>query len=107
MKKEKVEGVVLDDGLYYAVLEHPVQEPDQTSGFLHVRRWPGCRLLGEDECVGSVLQLPDLSWEARLFVGYDDETNSESLMVGQYDLQLDALVALWQVRRHGTVDLSY
>lgn len=84
---------LLDDGRYFAVAvlstEH---EDDEAPVFMYAHEMRG------DSCVGTCLPQTDGAWEARITVLYDDESNSDSLLVGSFDQRMDAIVALWQSR---------
>jgi hypothetical protein len=91
---------LLDDGRYFAVAvlstEH---EDDDAPVFMHAHERRG------DSCVGTCLPQADGVWEARITVLYDDESNSDSLLVGCFDQRIDAIVHMW-FRRFETMSIN-
>lgn len=84
---------LLDDGRYFAVAVLSTEyEDEEAPVFMYAHAVRG------DSCVGTCLQQTDGSWEARLTVLIDDESNSDSLLVGQFDHRIDAIVHLWMRR---------
>jgi len=41
----------------------------------------------------------DGTWQSRLNVILDDESNSDSLLIGDFDSRVDGIVHLWQQRK--------
>jgi len=84
---------LLVDGRYFVVAVLSTEyEDDEAPVFMYSREMRG------DSCVGTCLPQTDGFWEARISVLYDDESNSDSLLVGSFDQRMDAIVAIWQRR---------
>lgn len=98
-------AIVLDDGRYCLVLNqnYPL---DRAPGFLEVRRAASGG--GRDyTCVGSFDAKPDGTWEASVNVPYDESTDSDSMLLGEFDRRLDALVRLWKDRHQAALPPGY
>lgn len=84
---------LLNDGrfLVIAVLS-TAYEDEESPVFMHALDQIG------DNSVGTCLPQHDGTWEARISVLYDDDSNSDSLLVGRFDQRMDAIVSMWQRR---------
>lgn len=86
--------LVLDDSKYYVVVVLSTAYDDEdASAFLHRRD-----VLGQT-CIGTCILCIDGTWEARLNVIFDENSNSDSLLIGYFDSRVDGVVHLWQQRR--------
>lgn len=84
---------LLDDGRYFAVAVLSTEyEDDESPVFMYVHDMRG------DSCAGTCMLQGDGSWEARITVLYDGESNGDSMMVGRFDQRMDAIVHMWQRR---------
>lgn len=91
---ETEEVVVLDDSKYFLILLLSLEIKDsEAPAYLHMRGLKG------QECLGHCWQQADGSWDARLHVLYDDASNSDSVLLGNFDHRVDAIIHLWQQRK--------
>lgn len=88
------EMIVLDDSKYFMILLLSLEIKDsEAPAYLHVRGLKG------PDCLGHCWQQADGSWDARLNVIYDDASNSDSVLLGNFDHRVDAIIHLWQQRK--------
>ncbi len=92
------ETLVLDDSRYFLAIEQSLsQEDDEAPAFMYRRSHQGL------SCIGRCEQQISGEWEARLNVIYDEESNSDALLIGSFDSRVDAIVHLWQQRANAVV----
>lgn len=53
---------------------------------------------GKDVCVGYCRLQLDGTWHTRLTVTYDEISETDSLLIGDFDNRVDAVVRLWMMR---------
>lgn len=90
--------LVLDDGAYYLLLDDAECDASSAFGFMY-KRSAQQRNPCDDPCVGHFMRNRDGSWQARISVIYDEVSNSDTELVGDFDNRLHALSALWQARK--------
>ena len=85
---------VLNDGEWYIALGEGHTLGD-APGYLHVHASANG---GFADCVGTFERERAGSGRARIFVSFDEETNSDSQLVATGVARMDAIVALWKSR---------
>ncbi|MGE6212557.1 hypothetical protein [Comamonas aquatica] len=86
--------LVLDDAKYFLAVAFSTAYNDADApAYLHLRD-----VIGQT-CIGSCIQNLDGTWQSRLNVILDDESSSDSLLVGDFDSRVDGIVHLWQQRK--------
>lgn len=101
MSETEKGAVLLDDGEYY--VQHNSNYPaDRGNGFLQRRCHYSLTTPGGWECIGGYDQKPNGSWTADIAAPYDEETDSDVRVLGEFENRLDAIHALWN-HRHEAV----
>lgn len=107
---------LLDDGRFF--VEWNINYPrEQANGFLMVRceshgGW-SVREPGGFAVAGGYEQKLGGKWVADVFVPYDEEKDSDCLVLGEFDTRNEAIMALWdgrfsaQVRAQGALRVDY
>ncbi len=91
-------ALVLDDGQFFVELDgnYPTCV---APGFLWRRCYVGVTTPGGYECIGGFDRDARGLWQATIDMPYNDVRDSDSLEVGGFKDRLDAIVALWGIRR--------
>lgn len=90
--------LLVDGRFTMVVAPSPTVDEEYAPAFLLVRD-----ASGKDVCVGYCKLQYDGRWHTRLTVTYDDSSQSDSMLIGDFDSRVDAVVQLWLVRH----DFSY
>lgn len=90
--------LLVDGRFTMVVAPSPTVNEEYAPAFLVVRDSNG-----KDVCVGYCKLQFDGTWHTRLTVTYDESSQSDSMLIGDFDSRVDAVVQLWLVRH----DFSY
>lgn len=88
------EEIVADDGHFYIVIQYSSNQDEcDAPAFLLLRHSAGHSI-----CVGACTCQLDQTWNTRVAVIYDEESNSDSLHIGDFDDRIHGIVMLWRNR---------
>lgn len=93
--------IVLDDGDFYIELNGNY-DAVSAPGFLQRRCARGLTTPGGYECVGSFQRATNGRWRADVNAPFDEETEGDCLVLGEFGERMHAIAALWQ-RRHAAL----
>lgn len=84
--------LLVDNRFTMVVAASPTVDEADAPAFLLVRD------RGKDVCIGYCRPQADGTWHTRLTVTYDEISESDSMLIGDFDSRVDAVVRLWLVR---------
>lgn len=94
---EPEDKILLDDGEYF--IKHNVNcSLTSGNGFLIRRCEIGRRFPGGEEAVGGYDLKLDGKWLVDICKPWDDETETDSILLGKFDDRHDAIATLWLAR---------
>lgn len=94
---EPEDKILLDDGEFF--VEHNVNYPlNHGNGFLMRRCEISRRFPGGVEAIGGYDLKFDDKWHADVCKPWDEETETDSIMLGAFEDRLDAIATLWLAR---------
>lgn len=85
--------LLVDSRFTMVLAASPSVDEEKATAFLLVRD-----STSKDVCVGYCRLQFDGTWHTRLTVNYDESSQTDSTLIGDFDSRVDAVVQLWLVR---------